>query len=72
MPPSDFGRRFFLKKCKTHEFSDNTGFCPHVRVCEMSVGRDSDGERKEMECRNVIFERFSCFQGENAAFFESI
>ena len=25
---SDFGRTFFFKKCKTHEFSDNTGFCP--------------------------------------------
>ena len=59
MPPADFGRTFFLKKCKTHEFSDNSGFCQHVRVFEMPIGRESDDERKQMECRHVIFERLN-------------
>ena len=44
------------KNPKKHGLSDNAGFPPHVEAWEMSLGRESDGERKQMDWRNVLFE----------------
>ena len=44
------------KKNPKHGFSDNVGPRPQFEVWEMSLGRESDGERKQMEWRNVLFE----------------
>ena len=56
MPPPDFGRSFFLKKCKRHEISDNAGVGRHLKLLEMLLRRESDGERNQMGCRNALFQ----------------
>ena len=44
------------KKPKKHGLSDNAGFPPHVEAWEMSLGGESDGERKQREWKNVFFQ----------------